>query len=44
MVSETAKDDATWYACDVCGMMFDVKEDAREHEKNCDDEDPSYFQ
>lgn len=44
MVSETTRDDMTWYECDVCGLLFDNKEDARQHEGNCDDEDPSYIQ
>lgn len=44
MVSKTTRDDATWYECDECGLLFDVKEDAKEHEKTCDAEDPSYIQ
>lgn len=44
MVSEVQKDDMTWFECDRCGLMFDDREDARQHEQNCDAEDPSYLQ
>ena len=44
MVSETTHDEMTWYECDQCGLMFDAKEDARQHEQNCDAEEPSYIQ
>lgn len=44
MVTETERDDMVWYECDDCGLMFDNEQDAREHEKNCDAEEPSYIQ
>ena len=44
MVVETERDDMTWFKCERCGLMFDSQGDAREHEQNCDAEEPSYFQ
>lgn len=44
MVSETTRDEMTWYRCESCGLMFDSRIDAREHEKVCDAEEPSYIQ
>lgn len=44
MVEETERDDMTWYRCERCGLMFDDRGDAAEHEDNCDAEDPSYLQ
>ena len=44
MVVETERDDMTWYRCEQCGLMFDDRDDARQHEENCDAEDPSYIQ
>jgi rubredoxin len=44
MVSKTVRDDGTWYACDACGLLFDTKEGASEHEKNCNAEEPTYLQ
>jgi len=44
MVSTTVRDGEEWYECEACGMLFDAKEDARQHERNCDAEDPSYLQ
>lgn len=44
MVIQTERDDMTWYKCEGCGLMFDEEEDARQHEENCDSEDPSYIQ
>lgn len=44
MVSTTERDDTTWYECDRCGMLFDSRSDAEQHENNCEAEDPSYFQ
>jgi uncharacterized C2H2 Zn-finger protein len=44
MVAVTERDDATWYRCEECGLMFDVREDAEQHEQNCDAEEPSYIQ
>jgi hypothetical protein len=46
MVSRTERDDMTWYECDVCGLLFDSRDDAEQHEANCDEEDaePTYLQ
>jgi len=44
MVEETERDDMTWYRCEECGLMFDAQGDARQHERNCDAEEPSYLQ
>jgi hypothetical protein len=44
MVTETEEDGTTWYECELCGLTFDSPEDAREHEKHCDAEEPSYIQ
>lgn len=44
MVTEIEKDDMVWYECERCGLMFDNESDAREHEKSCDAEEPSYIQ
>lgn len=44
MVSAVEKDDMTWYECEECGLMFDDRDDARQHEEHCDAEDPSYLQ
>ncbi|MFB6302591.1 MAG: hypothetical protein ABEH78_07005 [Haloferacaceae archaeon] len=44
MVTTTQRDDMTWYECEVCGLLFDAREDAEQHEGNCDAEEPSYLQ
>ncbi|WP_435154001.1 DUF7128 family protein [Haladaptatus sp. DFWS20] len=44
MVAQTQRDDQTWYRCEECGLMFDDRADAKQHETNCDAEDPSYIQ
>ncbi|ADE04022.1 MULTISPECIES: DUF7128 family protein [Haloferax] len=44
MVATTEKDGATWYRCEECGMLFDVRSDAEAHEENCDTDSPSYLQ
>lgn len=44
MVSKTVRDDTTWYECEACGLLFDVKDDARQHEQGCDAEEPTYIQ
>jgi hypothetical protein len=44
MVHETERDGAVWYACDGCGMLFDSRSDAEQHESDCDGEEPSYIQ
>lgn len=43
MVEQVERDGETWYRCEACGMMFDVEQDSREHERDCDGEDPSYI-
>jgi uncharacterized C2H2 Zn-finger protein len=44
MVARTERDDTTWYQCEQCGMMFDDRSDAEQHEEHCDSEDPTYIQ
>ncbi|WP_256547898.1 DUF7128 family protein [Halovivax gelatinilyticus] len=44
MVVETERDGTTWYECETCGLLFDEFQDARTHESNCDDDEPSYIQ
>ncbi|AGN00252.1 putative C2H2 zinc finger DNA-binding protein [Salinarchaeum sp. Harcht-Bsk1] len=44
MVVQTERDDMTWYECEKCGLLFDDRSDAKQHEGNCDSEDPSYIQ
>lgn len=44
MVSETVRDDMTWYECDACGLMFETREEARTHEEHCEAEEPTYIQ
>ena len=44
MVATTARDGATWYECEMCGLLFDDRDDAARHEENCDAEEPSYIQ
>lgn len=44
MVAQTEREDGVWYECEECGLMFDDEEDARQHEANCDAEEPSYIQ
>ncbi len=44
MVEQTERDDMTWFVCEKCGMMFDDRDDAEQHEANCDAEGPSYIQ
>lgn len=44
MVRQTQRDGTTWYACESCEMLFDSKEDARQHEETCDAEEPTYIQ
>ncbi|WP_251341200.1 DUF7128 family protein [Haloplanus halophilus] len=46
MVTTTERDGMTWYECEVCGMLFDDRDDAEQHEDNCDSDsaDPSYLQ
>lgn len=44
MVEETERDDMTWYRCERCGLMFDARQDALQHEENCENDEPSYLQ
>lgn len=44
MVAQTERGDGTWYECEKCGLLFDDRSDARQHEGDCDGEDPSYIQ
>jgi hypothetical protein len=44
MVAVTQREEAEWYECEKCGLLFDVKADAEQHEANCDAEEPSYIQ
>lgn len=44
MVSETVRDDLTWFECEACGLLFETKEDASQHEQACDAEEPTYLQ
>lgn len=44
MVTTTQKDGETWFQCEECGMLFDVRSDAEAHEGNCDTDSPSYLQ
>ncbi|MFP9193969.1 DUF7128 family protein [Natronosalvus vescus] len=44
MVVSTQRDDATWYECEECGLLFDLETDAEEHERHCDAAGPSYIQ
>lgn len=43
MVSQTTREDTTWYECEHCGLLFDSKGDARQHEDTCDAGEPTYF-
>ena len=44
MVTETTRDERTWYECEKCGLMFDDRDEATEHEQNCDAQEPNYIQ
>ena len=44
MVSETMRDGETWFECEECGLLFDSRDDATQHEEACDAEEPSYIQ
>jgi hypothetical protein len=44
IVTQTEREDGTWFACDGCGMLFDARENAEQHETDCDGEEPSYIQ
>lgn len=34
----------TWYECERCGMVFEDKVEAEQHEQHCDAEEPDYLQ
>jgi hypothetical protein len=44
MVVETEHNGITWYECELCGLMLDNKDEAQQHEDNCDAETPDYYQ
>lgn len=44
MVAETKHNGTTWYVCELCGLMLDTHDLARQHEQNCDGEEPDYLQ
>lgn len=44
MVVSTEKDGRTWYECEECGLLLEDREEAEEHEANCDAEEPAYLQ
>ncbi|MFT4890281.1 MAG: hypothetical protein ACI9YT_001195 [Halobacteriales archaeon] len=44
MVTKTEREDGVWYECEGCGLMFETREEAEQHEENCDAEEPSYLQ
>jgi uncharacterized C2H2 Zn-finger protein len=43
MVDTVTKEGDTFYECEACGMLFEIREEASEHEANCDAEDPTYI-
>lgn len=44
MVATTERDEMTWYECEKCGLLFDDRDDASQHEANCSETDPDYLQ
>jgi uncharacterized C2H2 Zn-finger protein len=44
MVATTERDGQTFYECEGCGMLFDLEDEAQQHESACDEEDPDYLQ
>lgn len=44
MVTQVERNDMTWHSCEACGLLFDSREDAKQHEERCDAEEPSYLQ
>ncbi|SIR99618.1 DUF7128 family protein [Natronorubrum daqingense] len=44
MVAQSQRDDGIWWECEDCGLLFDDKSDASEHEKRCDASEPTYIQ
>lgn len=46
MVRRSHRDDGLWYECEGCGMLFETRDEAQDHEDTCDGEgaDPTYIQ
>lgn len=44
MVEPTERDGLTWYQCERCGLLIESREEAKDHENNCDAEEPDYLQ
>lgn len=44
MVTQVERDEITWHTCETCGLMFNIEDEAKEHEKRCDAKEPSYIQ
>jgi uncharacterized C2H2 Zn-finger protein len=44
MVTTAERDGEQFFECEVCGMLFEVEAEARQHEQNCDAEEPDYLQ
>lgn len=44
MVTSTRRDGSTWFACEVCGLLFADEEEAETHEASCEGEEPDYLQ
>lgn len=44
MVTQVERDDTTWHTCEACGLMFDNVDEAKEHEKRCESDEPNYIQ
>ncbi|WP_263020185.1 DUF7128 family protein [Natronobiforma cellulositropha] len=44
MVVTTQREDATWYECEDCGLLFDERTDAETHEHRCDATEPTSTQ
>ncbi|WP_281251543.1 DUF7128 family protein [Halorubrum vacuolatum] len=44
MVTSTKRDGMTWYACEVCELLFADREEAETHEGSCDGDGPDYLQ
>jgi hypothetical protein len=44
MAVKTEYKGITWYECELCGLMLDNKDEAQQHEDNCDDEESDSHQ
>lgn len=44
MVVEPMHKGRTWDECERCGLMLINKDNAHQHEDNCDSEEPDYYQ